>query len=187
MRQPYNGEKMPAWGKVLSSECMHVGSKDHEDPVEQALYQSAVEAVRLEVERLHQEYGVPLGKVLIFGFSQGAAVSLLAALTYPKSFIGCVSLSGFLLPCARDLLEANAPQNAPPILLCHGTADESIGHDCAEYAASMLRNAGQQLQLESLAGLGHVHSHACKGLVMEVITEFVHKTLTGQELQASKR
>lgn len=177
--QPYSGNKMRAWGKVLSSDCMHVGSKDHEDPLEQGLYRSAAEAVRLEVERLHQEYGVPSGRVLIAGFSQGAAVSALAVLTYPKLFIGCIMLSGFLLPCAKELLATKAPENSPPILLCHGTADDSIGHDCAEHAAECLRNAGQRLQFESLAGLGHAHSHACNGSLMRIISNFVLVTLKG--------
>lgn len=180
LAQPFkNGEKMPSWGKVYSTETMHVGARDHEDKDTEGLYLSAAEAVRGVVETLHEKYGVPAGKVVICGFSQGAAVSLLTALSFPKLFAGCTVFSGWLLPRARDIVTGTEIPNAPPILMCHGTADDIVGHDCAEFAASYLQSAGQNVRFESFDGLGH----STNARLMKIVANFVHESLTGRELQ----
>lgn len=176
--QPYNGRLVASWGKVSSYHCMHVGSKDHEERAEQDLYQSAVEAIRLTVEMLHEVHHVPIGRVVIAGFSQGAAVSLLAALSFPRLFVSCVAMSGWLLPCARDLLKKNDAPRAPQILLCHGRVDEFIGHDCGAFAAMHLQKAGLKVQFQSFEELGHFTN----GVLLKVVANFMHLSLTGKEL-----
>lgn len=181
LEQPYNGYKMSGWGLVFSKECMHIDSVDHEDRSKQEYFQASVEAVRLVVEDLHRKYGKDV-PIIIAGFSQGAATSLLAALTYPNLFKGCVSLSGWLLPRARDMLAGKSSWNTPPILLCHGTADEMIGIDCAEFAFAQLQACRLDVEYEEFEGLAHF----VNGSALKRIARFIHYILTGREPAAGK-
>jgi predicted esterase len=130
---------MPSWGKMFSSECLHVGTRDHEDPDTAGYYRASVRAVLKAARALHDEDGVPPGRIIIGGFSQGAAVALQAALTGASSFAGCIVLSGWLTPFARSVLSSGAlGTSRPAVLLFHGSADALVGLDCAEFAAAAL-------------------------------------------------
>jgi len=156
--QPFKGgSKVPAWGKLVGRECMFVGSRDHEDPDADGFYPSVAEGVRRVVYSLLLEDGVPPGKVMIGGFSQGAAVSLQTALTFPALFAGCIMMSGWLTPRARVLLEgaADTPFPTMPILICHGTLDDTVAFHCAEFAATHIQKVNTKVKFVCLHGMGH--------------------------------
>lgn len=179
LAQPFKaGKKEASWGLMYSDECMHPGSKDHEDHDKQGIYLSAAEAIRGTVQVLHQRFGVPPGKVVICGFSQGAAVSLLTALSFPNLFAGCISCSGWLLPSAINLLQDHGTRT-PPIALCHGTADPIVGYDCAEYAMSCLTRCGVQPVLEAVEG----HGHSINTRTMKLLTNYISLYLTGRGIE----
>ncbi|CAK0806856.1 unnamed protein product, partial [Prorocentrum cordatum] len=149
------GKKVLAWGKLYSTDTLRVGGIDHEDPDIDGFYRSAGSAIHDVVQALHRDDGVPEGRVLIGGFSQGGAVALQTALTYPRCFAGCVSLSCWLTPHARSLLAVGAAAHCCPIFIGHGAADEIVGLDCASAAALALREAGARLQFETYEGGKH--------------------------------
>merc|ERR1712032_783169 len=124
-------------------------------PDKNGYHAASVAAVHKEVDAL-VEKEVALDKIIIAGFSQGAAIALESALTYPKRIAGCVSLSGWLTPRARSTLtERKDALSKLPILLCHGTKDKMVGFDCAEAAVKNLNDAGVALRFEKLEGHGH--------------------------------
>ena len=58
--------------------------------------------------------GVPSNKIVIGGFSQGGAITLLACHRYPKTLAGCVCLSGWLT-LRDEWASARVKENKTPI------------------------------------------------------------------------
>jgi phospholipase/carboxylesterase len=69
------------------------------------------------------ELGIPAGRIVLAGFSQGGAVSLYTGLRYPERLAGILALSCYL-PLAGSLAAERAPANAGvPIFMAHGLDD----------------------------------------------------------------
>jgi phospholipase/carboxylesterase len=69
------------------------------------------------------ELGIPAGRIVLAGFSQGGAVSLYTGLRYPERLAGILALSCYL-PLAGTLAAERAPANAGvPIFMAHGLDD----------------------------------------------------------------
>lgn len=73
--------------------------------------------------------GIPASRIIIGGFSQGAAVTLLAAHRYPKTLLGCICLSGWLT-LKEDWESSRVEGNSTPVFLGHGVEDGVVlpGH-----------------------------------------------------------
>lgn len=70
--------------------------------------------------------GIDPKRIVIAGFSQGCAMSLLSGLTYPKPLGAIVGLSGYL-PLRQKLEELRTEANKKtPVWLGHGTADPVV-------------------------------------------------------------
>lgn len=75
---------------------------------------------------LEHKRGIPSHKIILAGFSQGAALALCAGLQYPKPLGGIVALSGYL-PAADKILEnASAENFTTPIFIGHGQNDSVV-------------------------------------------------------------
>lgn len=76
------------------------------------------ELIQREVER-----GIPAGRIVLAGFSQGGAVSLYTGLRCPQRLAGILALSCYL-PLAATLPAERASANAGvPIFMAHGLDD----------------------------------------------------------------
>ena len=96
-----------------------------ESPDAQSAYLAAIAAahrlIDAEVAR-----GTPASRVAIGGFSQGGALALGAALSYPKTLAGAVVFSGWAA-MVSTLSERVSPANAAtPVIWCHGLSDEVV-------------------------------------------------------------
>jgi phospholipase/carboxylesterase len=70
--------------------------------------------------------GIAPARIVVAGFSQGGAVALHAALTFPERLAGVLALSTYL-PLADELDCRLAPANRGlPILACHGREDPVV-------------------------------------------------------------
>ncbi len=98
------------------------------------------ELIAREVDR-----GVPAGRVVLVGFSQGGAMALFAGLRYPESLAGVMCLSGYLL--LSDALEAEASDanRSVPIFQAHGTADPMVPLALGQGAREGLERAGYEV------------------------------------------
>lgn len=148
------GQRFEAWGDLSSTECVHVGSVDYDNADMAGHYIATMAQVHRCVRELELNNGVLPGRVVIGGFSQGAACAVEAALRYPKPAAGCVALSGWLLPGAREALRA-CPSHGMKCLVCHGVNDEKVGVDCAKMAMQVLRGAGVAVTTKIWQRLGH--------------------------------
>jgi phospholipase/carboxylesterase len=99
------------------------------------------------------QIGVNPKNIVLGGFSQGGALALLSALTYPAELGGAVCLSGYL-PMADKLGEFLQRSGKLPILMAHGTNDEPIDISLAKNAVSILQNDGFDVAFKSYP-IGH--------------------------------
>jgi phospholipase/carboxylesterase len=84
--------------------------------------QGLVEAL---VER-EKERGIAASRIVLAGFSQGCAMTLMTGLRHRERLAGLVGLSGYLPLAAATAAERHDANRDVPIFLAHGTADPVI-------------------------------------------------------------
>lgn len=111
------GFVMPAWYDILA-----LGGRGGEDEAGLRSSQALVEAlIAREVSR-----GVAPERIVLAGFSQGCAMTLLTGLRHRQRLAALVGLSGYL-PLAASTVAERCPANqATPIFLAHGRFDPMI-------------------------------------------------------------
>jgi len=86
--------------------------------------------------------GIPSNRIVIGGFSQGAAMSLLSGLTYPQKLGGIFALSSYLPLQAKlkDLIaeKGNANQDTK-IFMGHGDADPVVRYEWGKLSSEKLK------------------------------------------------
>ena len=112
------GAAMPAWYDIRTLK------RDPERENEQHI-DAAVTQLNAIIEQL-EEQGVPSTRIVIAGFSQGAAMALQVGLRYPRPLGGLLILSGYLMLHERLIDEASAANKSTPIQFCHGTRDPVV-------------------------------------------------------------
>ncbi len=85
------------------------------------------------IRALPDLYPIDPEKLLLLGFSQGAAISNSLFLTRPNLAIGVASLSGFV-PQGLELPQQDDRPAGRPIFIAHGTEDEIVPVDKARQA-----------------------------------------------------
>ena len=108
--------------------------------------------------------GVPRSRIVVAGFSQGAASALMQLRGEGAPLAGVVALSGYL-PLARDgpVSPANA---ATPVLMCHGEADAVVAYKFGVDSAAALKAAGAaSVEFKTYRGMGHA---ACNDELSDV-------------------
>lgn len=70
--------------------------------------------------------GIPAGRLVLAGFSQGCAMALHTGLRFHSTLAGIVGLSGYLPVESTLATEASAANRRTPILLAHGTMDPVV-------------------------------------------------------------
>ena len=90
--------------------------------------------------------GVPAGRIVLAGFSQGGAIALQAGLRHAERLAGIMALSTYL-PLADTLAaEANPANRDVPIFMAHGTADPMIAFSRATASRDLLQQRGYALE-----------------------------------------
>jgi phospholipase/carboxylesterase len=88
------------------------------------------------------ESGIPSSRVVLGGFSQGCAMSLLFGTQYERKLAGLVGLSGYL-PLAQELSKKkNQANQETAIFLAHGMLDGVVPVVAGEFAAQALKMEG---------------------------------------------
>lgn len=131
------GYRMRAWYDILGTESQ--GVQD-----EAGLRQSQL-VVQALLDR-EKERGVPSHRIVLAGFSQGCAMSLLTGLRAPERLAGIVGLSGYLPLAAQTAAERTEASLQTPIFLAHGWQDAMIEFTRAEQSAEALRQLGYQVE-----------------------------------------
>mgnify|MGYP000031086982 FL=1 len=98
-----------------------------------------------------RERGMPSRRIVLMGFSQGCAMTLLTGLRHAERLGGLVGLSGYL-PLAELTAAERSPANADvPIFMAHGREDPMVGIDRALASRDALRALGYNVEWHDYA------------------------------------
>ncbi|MEP7302649.1 MAG: dienelactone hydrolase family protein [Caldimonas sp.] len=112
------GYVMRAWYDIFGLD----GTERRED--EAGLRESQALVVALIARE--KARGVAAGRVVLAGFSQGCAMTLMTGLRHDERLAGLVGLSGYLPLAAKAEVERHTVNRDLPIFLAHGTVDPMI-------------------------------------------------------------
>ena len=111
------GYRMRAWYDILGTELVR-----REDEAGLRASQADVAAL---IDR-EATRGIAPGRVVLMGFSQGCAMTLLTGLRYPERLAGLACLSGYLPLAAQTATERSDANALVPIFMAHGLMDPVI-------------------------------------------------------------
>ncbi len=114
------------------------------------------ESARFLVDILQREAerGIPSGKTVLAGFSQGASMALHVGLRHEQPLAGIIALSGELV-LADELPEAASSANGnTPILMMHGQDDEVVPVEAARRSRDHLLALGYSVEWQEYP-VGH--------------------------------
>lgn len=90
--------------------------------------------------------GVPAARIVLAGFSQGCAMTLLTGLRQSERLAGLAGLSGYLPLAGQTAAERASANLATPIFLAHGRYDPMIGLPRATASRDALLALGYTVQ-----------------------------------------
>jgi phospholipase/carboxylesterase len=131
------GYRMRAWYDVLGF--------DEDAPQDEEGLRRSQQQVQALIAR-EQERGIAPGRIVLAGFSQGCAVSLLTGLRQREPLAGIVGMSGYLPLADRTAAERSEASLRTPIFLAHGTQDEVVALDRGEASRDALRSLGYDIE-----------------------------------------
>ena len=108
---------MPAWYDILGADIVR-----RED--EPSLRESTVAVQDLLDREIAR--GVPASRIVLGGFSQGCAMTLLAGLRAPQRLAGLLGMSGYLPLAATTAAERSEANRDVPVFLAHGRMDPVV-------------------------------------------------------------
>ena len=116
--------------------------------------ESGLRASQVQIEALiarEVARGIPAQRIVLMGFSQGCAMTLLTGLRHAERLAGLVGLSGYLPLAARTAAERSAANSGVPIFLAHGRDDPMITLDRATASRDALLALGYEVEWHDYA------------------------------------
>ena len=131
------GMSMRAWYDILGTDLAK-----REDERGLRASQAMIEAlIARECER-----GIDAARIVLMGFSQGCAMTLMTGLRYGQRLAGLVGLSGYLPLAAVTEAERHTANGDVPIFLAHGSADQVIPIARATASRDALKAMGHPVE-----------------------------------------
>ena len=145
------GAKMTSWMDIIEIP-IHPESPDNGKDASESL--AALESV---IDYKMKEHGLGADKIILGGFSQGAALSVAAALKFSQKLCAAFCLSGWALPKQQIYASAATSCNRDtPLLVCHGQDDNVVTFRCGQALRDGLRASGvSKLTFRSYEDLAH--------------------------------
>jgi phospholipase/carboxylesterase len=112
------GYVMRAWYDILGLDAQ----QQREDETGLRESQALVEGLIAK----EKARGIAARRIVLAGFSQGGAMTLMTGLRHDERLAGLVGLSGYLPLAAKAPVERHAANRDVPIFLAHGTQDPII-------------------------------------------------------------
>jgi len=131
------GMSMRAWYDILGTEFSRV-EDERGLRGSQAMVQTLIDR---EIER-----GIEPRRIVLAGFSQGCAMTLMTGLRYGQRLAGLVGLSGYLPLSAVTEAERHRANHDVPIFLAHGSADQVIHIGRATASRDALKAMGHDVE-----------------------------------------
>ncbi|KNE56593.1 hypothetical protein AMAG_02387 [Allomyces macrogynus ATCC 38327] len=142
------GMRMPSWYDIYSLD------REQAKQDEKGMLESAgkiQDLINNEVEK----HGIPTDRIVVGGFSQGSAISLLTLVTSPVKLAAIVALSGYL-PLTPKFDELHKTVNdQTPVWMGHGDSDEVVAYKWGSQSAEFLKEKGYNVDFNTYRWMGH--------------------------------
>ena len=136
------GYEMPAWYDILGADLTQ-----RQDEAGLRHSQLVIDAL---IER-EKSRGVASHRIVLAGFSQGCAMTLMTGLRHPDRLAGLLCMSGYL-PLADKTAAERSPANQDvPIFMAHGTRDPVVLLPRATASREHLQSLGYEVQWHEYA------------------------------------
>jgi len=158
------GMSMPAWFDIRG-----LSRLSQED-------QEGLEESRALVEKLvakEEKEGISSDKIIIGGFSQGAALAIYTTYLSNKPIAACLGLSGYVPFSVRFHQMISKQNKTTPLFMFHGDIDAMIPVEVGIKSCEILEKAGLPARIKTYQQLGH---SACPEEIQDV-TNIVKKIL----------
>jgi phospholipase/carboxylesterase len=144
------------------------------DDLDDVDYQAALEGLSPLMAETIALYQIDPQRVIVMGFSQGAALSYAYSLRYPESLRGVIALAGFLSAdtSAGTQTTSGAHTVLPHYLILHGTHDDAVPIDRAREARSALEARGAMVEYHE-----HRVGHKVSAQGMKEIARWIKQIL----------
>lgn len=162
------GMRMNSWFDLRS-----LNPNDQED-------EAGIESASKRIHELiadQEEKGVPHERIMLGGFSQGGALALYAAFTYPKKLAGVVALSCWLPLHQKVPTVISEANKTMPVLQCHGDSDFVVPFEWGRMSEQIMSTFldKSKYKFKVYKGLGHSSSPAELDDVLEFVKEHLSK------------
>ncbi|OWW21569.1 alpha/beta hydrolase [Noviherbaspirillum denitrificans] len=131
------GYVMRAWYDILGTDLTN-----REDEAGLRKSQMLVE----ELIAREKARGIPAGRIVLAGFSQGCAMTLQTGLRHPEKLAGLLGLSGYLPIHTKLPAERHAANQDTPVFLAHGRSDPIVPVQRAEMSRDFLQTLGYEVE-----------------------------------------
>ena len=136
------GMPMPAWYDIMHMDIGALGNVPREDV-------AGLRSTRLSIEALiarEVDRGIAASRIVLAGFSQGAAMTLMTGLRHRARLAGLIALSGYL-PLSATLAAEREPVNQDvPIFMAHGTYDPTVRFERGMQSRDILLGLGYPVE-----------------------------------------
>ncbi|KAJ8924544.1 hypothetical protein NQ315_000692 [Exocentrus adspersus] len=160
------GFRMPSW--------FDLRTLDESGPEDEQGIKSATKQIHTLIEN-EVSAGISPERILVGGFSQGGALALYSALTYPQKLAGVVALSAWL-PLGKSFPVSKKTSDTLPIFQCHGDCDPVVPYKWGQMTASVLKSMLKNVEFKTYRGLMHTSSDE----ELRDIKQFIDKYLPSQ-------
>ena len=134
------GYSMPAWYDIRGTDLVTDQDAD-------GIQRSELAVLALIAHEIGR--GIPAERIVLAGFSQGAAMTLHTALRLPYRLAGIMALSGYLPLADRLSRERHSANAHTPIFLAHGVHDTVVLPRRGEDTRDALQALGYPVQWHS--------------------------------------
>jgi len=161
-----HGMTMTAWYDIKS-----FGRTDNEDFA--GLEESKEFLTKLIQKEI--EGGIDPSRIVIGGFSQGAALSLYTGYQFPGVLGGILAMSGYLPVKSLEEFSGKPDERAKatPFLMCHGDADQIVKYEWAQKSYEALKALSITGELKTYKGM----QHSSSATEMTDVRQFIRKVL----------
>jgi phospholipase/carboxylesterase len=128
-----NGMRMRAWYDIFQ-----FGGGREDD--------AGLRASQKLVEEMIRAQGMPPGKIVLAGFSQGGAIVLQTGLRQSERLAGIMALSCYLPIASTVAAERSAASQSVPIFMAHGRFDDVIPIQRAQASREALEKMGYPVE-----------------------------------------
>ena len=168
----FKNSVMPSWYNI--SDISKDGQLTYPDPeVSEDLEGAEISSKYLQNLVDNESNDLPNGghsRIMIGGFSQGAAVVINNLLKSNQTLAGCLILSGYL---AGDFVPKVNHKIETPVFQFHGRADKGVSLNKGNDASKILKEVVINYEFKIITGLGHEVNDE----ELELIRNFISKYL----------